>query len=83
MSRFPEPKNIRNKNIIVQGQTAKISKGHVQHHVTLGFKVIRKGHAFVTNRNEIPDPKTLYTKQYHRSKINMPKLVVEVTYNIT
>ena len=28
--------------------TAKVSKGHVQHHMTLSFKVILKGHAFVT-----------------------------------
>ena len=37
--------------------TAKVSKGHVQHHMTLSFKVIRKGHAFVTSWNEFPDPK--------------------------
>ena len=43
--------------------TVKVSKGHVQHHVTLSFKVICKGHAFVTSCNEFPDPKTLETRK--------------------
>ena len=36
--------------------TAKVSEVHVQNHVTLRFKVIREGHAFVTSWNGFPDP---------------------------
>ena len=43
--------------------TAKVSKGHVQHHVTLSFKVIRGGHAFVTSWNGFPDPKNIRNKK--------------------
>ena len=39
--------------------TAKVSKGHVQHHVTLRFKVICEGHAFETSWNGFPDPKNI------------------------
>ena len=39
--------------------TAKVSKGHVQHHVTLSLKVIRKGHAFMTSWNGFPDQKNI------------------------
>ena len=44
--------------------TARVSKDHVQHHVTLSFKVIRKGHAFVTSWNVFLDSKTLETKKF-------------------
>ena len=59
-----------------------IEKSHTdQHHVTLIFKVIRKGHAFVTGMDS-PTQKTLETKKSIVFGQAQPKLV-KVTYNIT
>ena len=49
--------------------------------MTLSFKVIREGHAFVTSWNGFPDPKTLETKKSIVFGQAQPKLVV--TYSIT
>ena len=62
------------KNHRSRTNTAKVSEGHVQHHVTLSFKVIRKGHAFVTSWNGSPDPKNIRNKKIHRSRTNTAKV---------
>ena len=63
--------------------TAKVSKNHVQHHMTLSFKVNRENHAFVTSWNEFRDPKNIRNnKKSIVLRQAQPKLV-KVTYNIT
>ena len=73
----------KKKSIVLGQAQPKLVEVAVQHHMTLSFKVIRKGHAFVTSWKEFPDQKNIRIKKNSIVFGQPQPKSVKVTYNLT